>query len=427
MTPQNNIGKKPAAPHSLPVFNDQKVETHTMQQDLEKTKPNINPETEKIDSNITKIPTPPKPPTQEIPLIKGSLKLPEDSPEIKKSPFDRFRKPKEKNEAIENISKFKEMLPKANLKDSDKNQTIQTKNKPREELPKNQEILTEKEKQIPNNKNNLEIKIPTEKNKLPIFIIMVASFVVLITGAALWYYLFFVKNDIQNNPQAELNNQPDIIKIPEPKPQEIIPKTPEPKIPETKEIPEPKVPNSFIFFDQTIITSADKQVASKFLENLKTDSAQISGRSTITRHLFKVSNSNEKRFIPTLNFLKTITVFIPNDISSEISSAEFISYKLDSKIRYGIIATISNKERVLTKMKNWEGRIISDLKQLYMGESIIVPENPKFSENEYLNFTKRYINLTNTDLSLDYAVSDKFLIIATSKDMMFASILQTQK
>ncbi len=433
MTPQNNNSKKPPAPHALPVFDEQKVEMHTMQQDIKKTKPEINSETApKIEADTKdeqikpEIPTPPKPPTTpEIPLIKDSIKLPEKSPEKKVSPFDRFRKPKEAKESSTNISKFKDMLPKTTAEEAD--ETPKSKDFLEKEVIKAPPI--EKNTQTPSAENDLEIKIPGERSKLPIFIIIAASLVVLVAGGAFWYYLFFVKDNTPTTTETgtKEKEQPAVIKIPEQPTQEV--KTPEatPATPKKKEIPEPQIPASSIYFDQTIITSVDEKNKSKLIENLRMDSSQLTGKGTVTRHLFKISNPNEKSFIPTIEFLKTIGIIIPSDVVSEINSIEFVSYKIDSKTRYGIIAKISTKEKVLAKMKDWENKAISDLKQLFMGESLILPEDPKFSENEYLDFIKRYINLSSTDLSLDYAVSDKFLIIATSKDMMYALILQTQK
>jgi hypothetical protein len=430
MNPQNNNSKKPAAPHTLPVFDDQKVEMHTMQQDIQKTKPEINPETipeaptnTEDEQQKPEIPKPPKPPTQETPLIKDSIKMPEK----KASPFDRFRKPKETKESSPDISKFKEMLPKTTMEETSQKQTVVNKDLPEKEPTQFPKTQIEENVKTPSNNNDLEIKIPGERSKLPIFIIITASLIVLVAGAGFWYYLFFIKDNTQTPTQTETKEQPAVIEIPEPKPQQITTPKVTPKIPEIIEISEPQIPASSIYFDQTAVTIVAEKNQSKLIENLKIDSSQMAGKGVITRHLFKISNPNEKSFIPTIEFLKTIGISIPSDIISELSSIEFISYKIDSKVRYGIIATISSKERLLTKMKNWENKTISDLKQLFMGESITVPENPKFSENEYLDFTKRYINLKNTDTSLDYAVSDNFLIIATSKDMMFASILQTQK
>jgi len=434
MSPQENNSKKPAAPHTLPVFDDQKVEMHTMQQDIQKTKQKTEPEEkmEETEKNLTDmeskekkadIPEPPKAPEKDTPFIKGSLKIPEK----KTSPFDRFKKAKNTEESSPpNISKFKEMLPKTAAKEETEVRT-ENKNTVEKKEMKGLNAPAENETKTPGNKNNLEIKIPGEKSKLPTLIILAASLVVLVAGGGLWYYLFFIKDTPSQAPVQTETEQPPVIKIPEPEPKEIVTPKAAPKIEEKKELPEPQIPSSSIVFDQTVISTVNQKNSAELIQNLKRDISQIAGGGLVARHLFKISNPQEKSFISTSDFLKTIGVFVPSSLMSEMNSIEFVSYKIDSKVRYGFIANISNKQSVFKEMKKWEPEIINNLKQLFMGEPIVVPENPNFSENEYLDFTKRYINLSSTDLSLDYAVSDSFLIVATSKDMMYALILQTQK
>jgi len=426
MTPQNNNSKKPAAPHTLPTFDDANIEMHTMQQDIQKMSPKseqLEPAQQKPELPKIEIPEPPKAPNQELSEVEKPRLM--ETPEKKPSPFDRFRKPREDKESSSNISKFKEMLPKTTMDQAKTtepkiNQDIPTEPKmPSPEIP-SREIPP----QVP--QNDLEIKIPSEGNKLPLLIALSATLIVLVGGAGLWYYWFFVK-DSTPIAHEETTEQPTIIEIPDKEPAEMTTPKPTPIIPELVEIAEPQSPTSFIYFDQTAITTVSQENQNELIQNLKIDVSYLAGGGSITRHLFKVSNSQEKRFISSSELLKDLGIFIPSNILSELNDIEFISYKIDSKVNYGLIAKILNKESVLTKMEVWEAQSIQDIKQLYMGEPIIVPESPEFAENTYLDFTKRYINLTNTDLSLDYAVSDNYLIITTSKDMMFASILQTQK
>jgi len=444
MESQNKNAKKPPAPHTLPVFDDKKVEMHTMQQDMQKAHPEAittmkndqlkkdglmtpsTPEPTTPETPKPEIPKPPMPPMPKMPEIESPMN-PVKPLEKKPSPFDRFRKPKElKESAPGGMSKFKKMLPKTtqneaeepevNQKDIPKGPGMPSMNIPKEEAPTPPQ-------------NDLEIKIPKESNKMPFLIAIVATLVVLVSGAGFGYYWFFVKEGAPTEiPQDTTTEQgSNVIQIPETQPAPITTPEPTPEAPKVVEIPEPQTPSSSIYFDQTAITTVSAENGTELVQALEMDAASIAGGGSVTRHLFKISNSQEKIFIPSTEFLKTIGVFIPADILSELSEVEFVSYKLDSKVRYGFIARISNKERVLSKMQSWETKMIQDMKQMFMGEPIIIPEDPQFAENTYLDFTKRYINLTDTELSLDYAVSDKYLIVATSKDMMFAAILQTQK
>ena len=435
MESQNNSAKKPAAPHTLPVFDDKNVEVHTMQQDMQKMHPTIPEQTDQKQAKMPEepkmdmpeipkleIPEPPKPPIPEL-----TSPMSPASAEKKPSPFDRFRKPKEVKEASTGISKFKAMLPKTSA-DEKVSTEQETKNKTPTERPVIPPMEIPEREPIPTPpQNDLEIKIPEERSKLPMMIVMIATLVVLIGGAGLGYYWFFVRESAPIAEQPAAEQQPNVVQIPDQQQTQVEAPAPIPEEPKVVELPEPAVPTSSIYFDQTAITTVTKLDQSEIVNGLRSDVDAMIGGGAITRHLFKISNPQEKRFALTPELLRAMNIFIPNNVMAELSNIEFVSYKIDSKVRYGLIAQISNKDNVLAKMKGWEVQSIQDLKQLFMGEPITIPESPEFSENAYLDFTKRYINLTDSDMSLDYAVSDKYLIIATSKDMMFASILQTQK
>ncbi|MDD2753250.1 MAG: hypothetical protein PHT44_01450 [Candidatus Portnoybacteria bacterium] len=76
------------------------------------------------------------------------------------------------------------------------------------------------------------------------------------------------------------------------------------------------------------------------------------------------------------------------------------------------------------------GRSLKDLEQMMLnGLGILLPSaknnfpaNPVFSDNIHSGVAIRYINLPNSDLSLDYAILNNKLIFATSKESMFAII-----
>ena len=70
--------------------------------------------------------------------------------------------------------------------------------------------------------------------------------------------------------------------------------------------------------------------------------------------------------------------------------------------------------------------MLDDLNSLYIDKAYVKPAVITFSENSYLDFYKRYINMPMPDVSLDYAISDKYFVVATSKEMIYAALDKTQ-
>ncbi len=457
MDSQNNDPQKnQQAPSDLPVVDEKKVKIHTMQDDLKKssgqgqTENSVTGESTSSvlsDNKTQDIPIP-KPPSPSSLSSSQAKKEPSASDfsvqdkiktEKKSSPFDRFRKPKgvkepalEEVQKIDSLDKFKKALPKTNAEEQ-KNQT-QTQQE-EQTAQQNQEVQeqTEKPEQVSSLASSLDIKVP-EKKSSSIMVVISAVALVVIAAVGGFLYYFITKNNTPkpiSSPSGEQEavptDQPEIIPIPEPVVQE--PQAPQQEQQEETvvEVPEPTIPAPLISFDQTVVTSSQVKDRNEFLKNLKADSRIIAGNGVVTRHLFKLSNDTEKRFIQNKELFDLLGLSMPDRIWQEIQKLEFISYKLDGVLRYGFVASITNKQNILSEMKAWELQAIGDLKQLYMGEPITIPESPVFSENEYLDFDKRYINLITPEISLDYAVSDKYFIVATSKDMMFATILKTQE
>ncbi len=410
MDPQNNEPQDNPTPKDLPILDDRKVETHTMQEDLQKASPEESEDQEQTpketaDSPEPQIPTPPTPPL-----------IPQKQ-ETKKSIFDKFRKPKGIEPTAPDIPKLKKMMPKLSAVEGSPE---------KEERQEPTSDISDQKPKISASEKKLDIKIPGKKSRLSMIIIFTVILTIVAAGAGFGYYWFFAKEAPKETTNKPTQEQPEVIEVPKP-----VVKEPKIKKP-IKEvvsigIPEPKIPQTNIDFAQTIITTADKKDKSEFIKNLRADSKSIAGDGTITRHLFKISNDNEKRFLTNKELMSTLGISIPNDVWPYINNIEFISYKVGNSIRYGFIAKTTNENALKENMKKWGTKMIQDLTQLFMGEPITIPENPAFSKNSYLTFKKRYINLTSPEISLDYAISKDYLIVATSKDMMFASILQVQK
>lgn len=424
---KNPSQKTSSIPSDLPILNNDtpKTEAHTMAQDLQKAKmkgmadnmqmrvPQIRPneakplpleiETPSIAQVTARaIPTPPQPPMME-------KKAPQTTATAG-SMFEKFRRPKE-------VSAVPETVIPAYAKAPADKPAVKPEVTP---IPKPLGVTAPIEKK-------LEIYIPPQKSKLPLIGVIVGIVILLAAGGGLGYWWFYIKAPATpvEKPPVEV---PEVITIPPiEEPSVIKPATPTIETPAITDAPEPETPQPTIIFDQIIITTISSLEPAELTKNLKADTNQIFGDGITTRHLIKLSTKTEKRFLSAKEILDLLGISVPENIWQQVSNADFASYKLNNSLRYGLVAKISAKEPVLALMQSWETKIVNDAKQLFMGEPITIPEGYKFAGNIYLDFDKRYLNLMSTETSIDYAVSNSYLILATSKDMMFATILQTQK
>ena len=437
MDPKDTSQQKNSTPSNLPVFGDKKVEIHTMQSDLNKSQSEIKEknnssandrvkkDASNIDASKREIPVPPKPPGFDPKSLKSEIKKP--------SPFDKFRKPKDLksepiSEKIDTVSKFKESLPKKTetVDPSSSNTGINVSSSANEQ--KN-DVLKKAETKSP----DLDIKIPTNENKSKIIIVFSSILVVVFGLLGFGYYFVFIKkpNTINtvNNPDTSAQPESEIVRVPDPETTPpVVEEFPVPEdIPAVVEIPEPEEPSSVLNTDRTITTIINTKDTQEALKSLRADSRSIVGDGVLTRHLFKLVNDTENRYITGKEMFDLLGLFVPGVLWGEIGDVDFVSYKINGVLRYGFIAKISGKESIINLVDQWGVQSIDDLRQIYMGEAVVLPEDPKFLINEYLGFDKRYINLPTPETSLDYAVSEEYLIVATSKDMVFAMILKTKE
>jgi len=97
-----------------------------------------------------------------------------------------------------------------------------------------------------------------------------------------------------------------------------------------------------------------------------------------------------------------------------------------NKGRLGLVISLrdrgnssSTNEQILRGLKDLESLLPGELSSLLL-ETANLPINPNFSQTTYKNTLIRYLNLPVAELSFDYAIANKKLVIATSKISMFA-------
>ena len=223
--------------------------------------------------------------------------------------------------------------------------------------------------------------------------------------------------------------QPEPTPIPEPIPEPIIEPTPEPipeptpppiPQPEPQPIPEPNIPQAVAQLDQTVVIEVDVLNKQAILSKLSLENAKVAGEKVAVRYLIKLSNASEKKILAPKEWADLLELKFPANFWQYASGMELIGYKSGNTWRYGLIAKINNKDQVKDMAGNWQNAILTDLKPLYIEKTYTLPTKPVFSENSYFDFYKRYINLPTPDISMDYAISPDYFVVATSKDMIYS-------
>ncbi len=361
---QNNKSNNQTTPDNLPILDEEKFEIHTMQDDLKR---------------------------REKDSLKDNTGLSDEPKQPKKRTESKIFSKKE------NVSPFGDKKSFNSVSNTKSKSTI----------------------------NPEDIKIPS-KTRSNIIILAGSVFILLLLVALGVFYWYSKQQMVKDNKKPQDSEvtvsipAPKVENVQQPKPKEEVVE----KQKEQPKLPEPTQPEPVLAFQNLQIIEVKFKDKNAFLNQIKQREIEIPGSSVITRYLFKVSNEKEKRFITNKELFNLLQVNLPIGVWNYIENVDFISYKIGNDIRYGFIAKINNKKALKSELDKVSANdLIDDFKVLYMGNPLVVPQNPKFSENKYLNFDKVYINLPKPTLSLDIALSDKYFVVATSKDMIYAVLV----
>lgn len=158
-----------------------------------------------------------------------------------------------------------------------------------------------------------------------------------------------------------------------------------------------------------ISLAADSNLA----ETLKSNLSQ----SIIEKGTFNdISIDLEGAPLSSKTFLNLLNLRIPSELESALTGKfTFFVYSHGDKLRYGL--AMKTGSDISSQLLAWESKMFQDLSSLYIGSS------PQMIKNEFKNNTSysasiRYLNLPESDTSLDYSLRNDLLIITTSKDSM---------
>ncbi|MEK7520372.1 MAG: hypothetical protein AAB581_04000 [Patescibacteria group bacterium] len=302
-----------------------------------------------------------------------------------------------------------------------------------------------------------QVHIPQRQSRFsPTTIILAAVLIALVGAGAAGYWWFFIRSEpapvVQEIPQPPVPEPPIIPKpivepvpepepipapiptpepAPEPEPAPPIPvpePTPEPEPippPAPPEIPEPVVPDAIVALDKTVIISTDIK-ADTIASAIQEENKKIIEQTVTIRYLIKLSTDTEKRFLDGKEVVQMLGLHVPTSFWNTIDRLEVVGYKNAGTFRYGFIAQSKDKAAMQSLAASWEPTMVDDLTTLYINKQYVKPAQMAFSENTYLDFSKRYINMPQPDVSLDYAVSNAYFIVATSKAMIYALLDETR-
>ena len=291
---------------------------------------------------------------------------------------------------------------------------------------------------------------PPRKGFNAVTIILISVLVLLIAGGGFGYWWFFIKPantetteepTVPTPPAQEpvpIIPTPPPVPQPEPEPEPeslptpvIIPPvatTTPPVATSTPPIAEPVLPQAIINADETIVIelSSPASTTADIVKQIKEKNAKITSYKAVIRYPIKLTLAKEKKYASAQETADLMSLKIPVDFWKNANELELISYKNGSVFRYGLAAKTSNKESLKQTAEKWQPTMLDDLNSLYVDKAYIKPAVITFSENSHLDFYKRYINMPMPDVSLDYAISDKYFIVATSKEMIYAALDKTQ-
>ena len=298
-----------------------------------------------------------------------------------------------------------------------------------------------------------KIFIPPPKRGFNVVtIVLISVLVLLIAGGGFGYWWFFIK---PAGAPAETITEPTPPAPPVPEPIPIIPTPPAPQPepePEPEPIPppvitppmatstppviatstppiaEPTLPQAIINVDQTIVLelASSTTTTAEIVKQIKEKNAKITSYKAVIRYPIKLTLAKEKKYTSAQETADLMGLKVPADFWKNIDGLELIGYKNGGVLRYGLTARTINKEALKQVSEKWQTTMLDDLNSLYIDKAYVKPAVITFSENSYLDFYKRYINMPMPDVSLDYAISDKYFVVATSKEMIYAALDKTQ-
>lgn len=192
---------------------------------------------------------------------------------------------------------------------------------------------------------------------------------------------------------------------------------------EPTEPTEPDIPQSLIPTSGTELIVLEAGYKDAFIQELKLILAKEKEEGALDSILIKITSQTEIRYASLSDFISFLGINLPTEIIQ--SNYTFFSYRQPEGARLGLVIQLKEGADLSETLNLWETNIQEDLKALFIGlneQDVLTAATEEFQDNTYNEIAIRYLNFPSSDLSIDYAVVDDKLIIATSKESMYAAI-----
>ena len=157
-------------------------------------------------------------------------------------------------------------------------------------------------------------------------------------------------------------------------------------------------------FNKEGITSAINQTFSKMSDNDRILEFVVVDRDNVP--------------IAFTEFTGTFGIDLPSEILEKLDNdfSIFLYKESGDGKRISIAVKIADKRLSMNTVKNNENALIDGINPLFLGVDIPKNETKQFGNSSYKGISIRFINLKqNSNLSVDYAIVNNYLMIATSK------------
>lgn len=153
-----------------------------------------------------------------------------------------------------------------------------------------------------------------------------------------------------------------------------------------------------------------------FIEKMSDAASQVKSMDTSGPVEF-ILTDNSNNPLSFSDFSQKIGLGLPQTILSQLGDSFSIYVYLENgEAKLGLSVSARNSAILKTAMDNEENSLAKDLRPLFMGNSYTLENTYNFKSSTYNGNSIRYANIISpTELSVDYTISPKQLLIGTTK------------
>lgn len=214
--------------------------------------------------------------------------------------------------------------------------------------------------------------------------------ILIIFGGGYYFWITRESDDLANQPVVEEEQNQPVIDVPSDKFSVVN-------------------PNYLNIEVESITVDGIKQLLSEKISEM--EESKIKGP---VEFLITDKNNNPIAFSVFANLFE---LKLSADLLSNLEeSFSIYLYDDEGNTRAGLAVELKDREKVSAEITKEETTLVNDMVNLFFGTDIN-NDKKSFSDGSFQNYSIRYINLnTENTISLDYALTDRQLVIGTSKN-----------